>query len=284
MILGRPHIGATALNLAADRVRVTGAHAGAPVQLSHVAAYLDGLGPNAGHALIRAVIYDATDHLIARSDEIEVDNGAAAAWVQFPFTDDGGMPLAGGDYSAGLHVGGVTNCARTWVDDPGAGGSRLATDTYADGSAAVLPSPATLTASLPLIVSVFEPWVAPAIEDLELSRLPWDLAQRVLGATGALRNSRVSATAGWHSTSLDAETGAVAIVRTGGPLEDLVGERVRVTRRVGTLARSVAVFVVDEQDFPDELQDEDLSLSKTAFLRLAPWNTEALGVVVEVLA
>ena len=284
MILGNTHPGAAAVNLAADRVRVRQVTGDTPTHLSHIAAYLDGHGPNAGHALIRGVVYDATDTLLASGDEVTIDTGAPAGWVQFPFSAAGGMLLPVGNLQIGLHIGGVTNCARTFVDDPGAGGSRQSNDTYADGTALVLPAPAALTASLPIIVSLFEAWQAPDVEDLELSRLPWDLTQRVLGATGALRNSRVVATAGWHATALDPETGAVAIVRTGGPLEDLVGERIRVTRRVGTLERSVAVFVHDELEFPDELLGEDLSLSKAAFLRLAPWNTEALDVVVEVLA
>lgn len=283
MILGRRTRGATPVNLAADKIRVTAIDSSVLTNVSHLAAYLDGLGPNAGEALIRAVIYDSTDHLIARSDEVAIDTGAAAAWVQFPFSDVPGMLLPIGTHSIGLHVGGVTNCARIYVDDPGAGGSRQATDTYSNGTAAVLPSPSTLTASLPVILSVFEAWAAPDLEDLLLSRLPWDLTQRVFTSTAPLRNSKTAATAGWHSTALDPEKGAVAIVRTGGPLEDLVGERIRVTRRVGVIERSVSLFVHDELAFPDELLSEDLSLSKTAFLRLAPWSTDELPVVVDTL-
>jgi len=284
MILGRTRPGADAVDLAADTVRVTDITVDTTLHLSHLAAYLDGGGPNAGQALVRGVVYDSADALVAVGDQIAVPDGAPPTWVQLPFSESGGLALAPDDYAIGLHVGGVTNCARTFVDDPGAGGSREAADTYADGPAAVLPAPAPLTANLPTFVSVFEPLAVPAVDDLDLSRLPWDVAQRVLAASGALRQSRVVATAGWHGTILDPETGAVAIVRSDGPLADRVGERIRVSRRIGTLERSVVLVVHDELPFPDELADEDLSLAKRAFLDLGPWSAESLLVVVETLA
>lgn len=284
MILGRPRPGATATNLPADRIRVTGVTSGEPLRLSHLAAYLDGGGPNAGAALIRGVIYDTDDNLIARGDEVSVPDGTPAGWVQLPFGTDGGLALPADDYSLGIHVGGVTNCARTFVDDPGATGSRRATDTYADGTETVLPAATDLTASLPVFASAFQPMPPPAVDDDALARLPWDVAQRILGATGPLRESRVVAIAGWHGTVLDEETGAFAIVRSDGPLADRVGERVRVSRRVGTLERAVVLTIHNELAFPDELVDEAISLTRRAFLELAPWATDSLEVIVETLA
>lgn len=135
-----------------------------------------------------------------------------------------------------------------------------------------------LSASFPLVMSLFEPDASRALEDIELSRLPWDQTQAIF-AGGVLRNSRTVAVTGWHGSYLDAEQGAVAIVRSDGPLAALVGERIKVSRD----DRVVYVFVHDEQDFPDELADEDLSLSRRAFLALAPWSTESLQVIVETL-
>ena len=136
-----------------------------------------------------------------------------------------------------------------------------------------------LSASLPMIASLFDSAAAPDVEDIELSRLPWDQTQTVF-AGGVLRNSRAVATAGWHGNYLDAEQGAVAIVRSDGPLAAMVGERIKVSRD----DRVVYVYVHDEQAFPDELAGEDLSLSRRAFLGLAPWSVEALEVIVEIVS
>lgn len=279
MIAGQPVAGSTPVDLDANRVRGLDFTLAEAAHLSHITVLLDGGGPGSGAALARAVLYDAADVLLARGDEVSIADGAAAAWVQLRFEADGGLLVAAGDYRAGLHLGGVSEAARTFVDDPGTDGSWEATDVYADGTAATLPADTPLTAGMPLIVSLFEPWVEPAVDDLELTRLPFGLAQASLGATGVLRATRTAAVAGWHGTFLDPEHGAVAIVRSDGPLAELVGERVRVSTRDGR--RSVAVYVNDEQDFPDELAAEDLSLSRRAFLALAPWCTEALEVTVE---
>lgn len=283
MILGRTRRGATAINLATDRVRGVDLTLGTPAHLSHLAVLVDGLGLNLGTTLLRGVIYETDDVLIARGEEVMVHDGDPEAWVQLPMGASAGMLLDAGNYRFGIHIGGVVGCARTFVDDPGIGGSWQVTDTYADGTADPLPAVTSLTASLPILASLFEPWIAPAVEDIQLSRLPWDLSQRALGATGVLRSSRTTGIAGWHGSILDTETGAVAIVRSDGPLAKLVGERIKVTREDSQVERTVYLFVHDEQAFPDELASEDLSLTRTAFVRLSPWCTDALEVTIEVL-
>lgn len=122
------------------------------------------------------------------------------------------------------------------------------------------------------------------VPDDYLARLPWDVAQAALGSAGTIAASRQTAVAGWHGTSTDPEAGSFCIVRSDGPLADLVGERVRVTYRVGTLARAVALFCHDEQDFGAAAADEDISLTRRAFMALAPLALDSVTVEVEVLA
>jgi hypothetical protein len=120
------------------------------------------------------------------------------------------------------------------------------------------------------------------VPDEYLARLPWDVSQQALGTGGAVATTRQSAVAGWHGRTTDPETGAFCIVRSDGPLAELVGERLRITYRVGTIARSVAVYCHDEQDF-GEAADEDVSLTRRAMLALAPLARDSLPVEVEVL-
>lgn len=128
-------------------------------------------------------------------------------------------------------------------------------------------------------------YVPPAnMPDDYLARLPWDQAQIALGMGGEISASRVPATAGWHGASIDPETGAFCIVRSDGPLASLVGERLRVTYRQGTLARQVVVFCHDLQDFGEQASDEDLSLTRRAMLALAPLALDSITVDVAVMA
>jgi hypothetical protein len=122
------------------------------------------------------------------------------------------------------------------------------------------------------------------VPDGYLASLPWDVSQQALGAGGTISTSRLAATAGWHGPSTDPETGARCIVRTDGPLADLVGERLRITYRSGTRARQVVVYCHDEQDFGDEASEEDLSLTRRAMLALAPLALDSITVEVEVMA
>jgi hypothetical protein len=77
--------------------------------------------------------------------------------------------------------------------------------------------------------------------DEYLAGLPWDQAQLALGRGAPISTSRRTAVCGWHGPSVDAETGAFAIVRSDGPLAGLVGERLQITYRAGTRERTIAV-------------------------------------------
>ena len=63
----------------------------------------------------------------------------------------------------------------------------------------------------------------------------------------------------WHGTEVYGESGAVALARTGGPYERLVGEVIRVRRE----KREIFVYVVAARDVPG-----DLSLTRRAFAAL----------------
>ena len=135
MIVGQPQRGATPVNLASDVVRGISVTLAAPAYMSHLAVLLDGLGPGVGAALVRGVVFDSSGKVIARGDEVEIADGAPAAWVQLPMGAFAGILLTAGDYRFAMHVGGPTNCARAHVDNTGASASWQATDPYADGTA-----------------------------------------------------------------------------------------------------------------------------------------------------
>lgn len=96
------------------------------------------------------------------------------------------------------------------------------------------------------------------------------LAQTLLSVGGGL--STALSSVGWHGTSVEDTEGATAVVPEGWA--GLVGDTLRV--RCGS--RTALVYVMGVRDVP-----VDVSLSRRAFLTLAPlWRTE-LAAVVEVL-
>jgi hypothetical protein len=79
----------------------------------------------------------------------------------------------------------------------------------------------------------------------------------------------------WHHTTLDEHEGAFAVAREGGPLEEMVGDVLRVSYG----DRSAYVYVVDASD---DL-DADLSLARRAFIQLANLSEDEVAASVEVL-
>jgi hypothetical protein len=120
--------------------------------------------------------------------------------------------------------------------------------------------------------------------DEYLAGLPWDQAQLALARGAPIGTSRRTAVCGWHGPSVDAETGAFAIVRSDGPLAGLVGERLQITYRAGTRERTIAVYAHDEQGFGQDASDEDLSVTRRGMLALAPLAWDPITVDVAVLA
>jgi len=153
-------------------------------------------------------------------------------------------------------------------------------------------NPPSVLAAMPatdiaLYGTTFDPWSAPAnVDDMYNGRLPWELSQRVLSLGSVPRNlppTVQAATCGWHGVNFDQETGAFAIARNGGLAEDLVGERVLVVRRHGVYVRFVAVYCYSQRNFPVEVHDEDISLTRRAYIELASWADDTATVDLTIL-
>lgn len=118
------------------------------------------------------------------------------------------------------------------------------------------------------------------LTDTEYGRLPWIEAQSIFAQGGAELKTDQIVACGWHGTLVNPERGAFAIVNKDGLLADYVGERVKVTYDSGVEApiRAVYVYVLDVDAI-----EEDISLTRRAFLSIAPLATETLSVHVEVM-
>lgn len=113
--------------------------------------------------------------------------------------------------------------------------------------------------------------------EINVSRRAFPVAQSLLSG-GVVRIASPAAPVGWFGTTVFAETGSVAVVRAGGPLEELVGEIVAVSYG----GRSVYAYVAISTALLEE--DVDLSLSRRTFLALAPLYAERLVGVVAITA
>jgi hypothetical protein len=119
---------------------------------------------------------------------------------------------------------------------------------------------------------------APGMDEMLYASLPWPEAQVQLAAPG-VEGRPVSAECGWHGTSLDPWRGSFAIVARDGPLGDMVGERLAITRRDLPVARTVYVYVHTDSD---ELT-EDVSLTRRAFMALGDPALDSVSVMCDVV-
>lgn len=232
--------------------------------------YSDGAGGVDAQTL-RGVIYDAvTGALLMTGTPVVMPAAAPAGWLALP------MPpsvLRATDVWAGLHAG-PGSALRVYSEAlAGPAVGRRVTDTYSDGPAASLAA-GTDVGRPGVFATLATPWVPPLISDEDLAALGWQSSQQALRGSG---NSGTAQTVGveWHGTLLDDREGAFAIVRQGGPLEQLVGERLR----VALSDREVFVVIVGSSD---EL-DEDVSLARRAWLALANLSEDRADVLVEVV-
>lgn len=148
-------------------------------------------------------------------------------------------------------------------------------------SSAALPGalPLALTTPdlLPEILQAGQWTPSPNATEELLASLPFASAQKALPGPVVPRTARHTICS-WHGLRIDSLRGSFAVVRTGSPLEDLVGERLRVTDL--RTRRVVYVYCRAEViDLPD-----DLTLARRAFLALRPLWTETASVKIEVLA
>jgi hypothetical protein len=239
-------------------------------RVGYVSAWIE--NPTGAPVLVRPVIYAAPlGLLVASGDPVSIPAGKAPGWVELLLGD---VPvLADGDYEVGVQAAGAVKLGYT----ASAGTSHTWSDTFSDGPIGDAPGGATSQAR------DYAFWVhyrtlediADDLDDELYAELGWASSQEMLSATPVVPNSAVQATCGWHGISYDSKVGAFAIVRTGGPLADLVGERLKIT------ADDQVIYVScrDERDIV-----EDISLSRAAFARVALLWTEDLDVLVEVLS
>lgn len=262
--------GGTPLTADADTLYLVDTEAPAGARLLKVSAYLDGGGPASGSGSVRAAVF-AGGNLIGQSEPVSIANDAPAAWIDFPLDE---VVEAEGAVRLALHFGDVDEVGRIFTLD---GDGAKVTDEYDNGPPATVGA-GTAADDFAIFATYTTAAAIPDENDLYLAALGRDSAQRALAA-GTSSQSSALASATWHGTLTDPETGSFALVRRDGPLADLVGERVRI--KTFTEERGVMAYVHGEADLED---DEDLSLTRSLFAALAPLATELLTVTVEVMA
>jgi hypothetical protein len=82
---------------------------------------------------------------------------------------------------------------------------------------------------------------------------------------------------GWYGSATSRERGSFALVNRGGPLEDLVGDRVRLTEYAG--GRSVIVYVIASEN----ALDYDIHLTRRAYAAVSLLAVDRIDVFVETL-
>lgn len=239
--------------------------------LSAYAAWLDGGGSGSGNQPLRALLYDDDSRaLVAISDEVVIPDGLPVQIVTFPFS--GGTHWKGGRLLAGLWSGPPSGSARV-VALGGAATGLLTGMPYevappnAGLGGAVSPRPYGFVTTSGVAVT-------PDLSDEELAAYGWNTAQLMLAGSVESGSQRATSVE-WHHTSLEGHEGSFALVRAGGPLEELVGDVVRVT--FGN--ESVYVYVIDAED---DL-DADLSLARRAFMQLANLASDEKQMTLEVV-
>lgn len=278
---GRSIIGSDHLALAADRLYLFEVSPVDPTSfvVGSLIVHLDGLGAGSGEQTLRPAVMEAGNPAsLALGDEAVVAQSQTAGWQHLTFSEPSAL-RADVQPLVGFHAGPAGSLARLSVALGNAGVSERYTATY--GNPIVLGSPTDVSALASIVAVGVTPWTAPAVTDDEFAGLPIDVAQVALA--GSPVSVVDAAVCGWHYSADSPPPPASAIVRTGGPLEQLVGERVRVTAPTATGPASVVVVVVDEQPFDDRIE-EDLSLARDAFMRIGALWADTRTVSVEVIA
>jgi hypothetical protein len=157
---------------------------------------------------------------------------------------------------------------------------QMNTDTYADGAASSFGAAEPLDYDM----SIFGTYIAaqqvlPDEDDLYYARLPFDRAQAALDTAKTDPASLRAANLSWHGDLTDPERGSFALVNRGGPLDDLVGDRVQIIVGRGTdVQRRVVAYCHADADLIS-----DISVTRRLFLALGILGDEQPTVEVEVL-
>lgn len=115
---------------------------------------------------------------------------------------------------------------------------------------------------------------------LQTSRRAFPVAQAAFDGP-AQRVAVAAASIGWFGTAEFPEAGAVALAKSDGPLEDLVGRIVRVVRSTPTRDAAVFVYVYSSSPLED---DVDFAVSRRAFFALGLLSLETVSARIEVVA
>lgn len=244
------------------------------VTVGSVSIYLDAEGPVAGAMRVRGIVVAqlGSDVRSAQTEIIEVGAGEEAGWYTLRLE----TPLTGSisaNWQMGFHFDGAQ--VLRYYGDPTDTEGVWATDVWGGGTDVIVSEDGTNPKPL-AFADYLPPQSLPLETDSYYARLGFPSAQKALGVGGP--ESRKRAVIGWHGSFLDGESqgGSFGIVNTEGSLTDLLGERVKVTYG----KRSVVVYVHRAVDLDAA---EDLSLSRRAFMALAPLPTDELVVRVEAL-
>jgi hypothetical protein len=119
-----------------------------------------------------------------------------------------------------------------------------------------------------------EELLLPAEPEILAARQGYTDAQEDLFGTPIERRPGLPS-CGWYGTSVSAERGSFALVNRGGPLEDLIGDRLKLT--YGDCSTFVYVFGSDDLDY-------DIHITRRAFAALELLAVERIDLIVEVVA
>lgn len=264
MIVGHLPTSSASFQLKADTKVLSTYAVNRPMKVAKLTVYLKG---GEQTQTIRGLIYDEDGNLDGVTEDVEIPAAAEEGWYDLPVAEP--LELAEGEHDFGVQ-GGAQGEAVQLVLDSEAVAFKEGADAFADGAETTIGTVEEEENALAIYASVFDPFAAPEVEDLHLGRLPWWEAQATFAGAVPLEEA---ATCGWHGTVLSSETGAFALVNLGGPLTGLIGDRVRV-RKVDNPS-GVFVYVLGEAELED-----DLSLTRRAFLALAPLADDYLTVSV----
>lgn len=266
--------GATPLALAVDTRYTARVTAPGDGWLAKLSVLLDGDGGGTDPQALRGVVYDSAGALLASSEEVTVLSGDPEGWVDF---DIGPVELeADTDYSLGVQVG-SGDCGRIYLSADASLTHYEAADVYADGPDAAYGAYAEVSGGLLIFATSMPPFEAPDVTDEDIAALPWARAEAVFGEALPPRPELRRALLTWHGTKVAPERGSVAIARTAGPFADWVGDRLYIAFG----GRTVSVYCYAESTDLDP--DEDLSLPRPIFGRLAALCSEPVHAVVGVL-
>lgn len=101
----------------------------------------------------------------------------------------------------------------------------------------------------------------------------WSGSQRAYAGVPDPQRDRLVLDVGWYGTGVDEHEGAFCMVLAGGPLEDLIGDVVRVARG----QRAAYVYCLGAS----AALPTSLALSRPAFLRMAALGDGTARLVVQ---